>query len=143
MKFLLDKKEIEDYKGLKSMDILNIKTKKKIGIITKLEELDNNIIDIRFRVTDPNCQYGEGKNIDIKYVDGILQGKVYTRNKRSRKKINNTTVTFRTDKKIYNDFRLTCKAIGEKPSRVFNKFMKDYIEENENYVKEYCENKED
>lgn len=139
MKYLLDTTKIQNYECIESNDIINIKTKQKIAEITKIIDLGNGILDIRYKITNNNYEYGKGKNIDIQYLDGILQGEIYNRTKRRTKKTTtkDDTFTFRVPTDVCEEYKLTCKVMGSNSARMLNKFMKDYIKENKKYVKEY------
>ncbi len=88
MKYLLDTTKIQNYECIESNDIINIKTKQKIAEITKIIDLGNGILDIRYKILIIITNMVKEKNIDIQYLDGILQGEIYNRTKKTYQKNN-------------------------------------------------------
>lgn len=156
MKCLLDKNSIYDFKKeyINDLNIYYIDTdtneSKVIGKIISIKELPDDYLDIRYKITDKEYQYGQGKNVSIHFVKienhlgsnlYIFQAEVKERKQRKRTKNNDTTMTLRVNKDVLLDFKIICEVMGTKPSRMLNKFMRDYIKENDEIVKEALTNK--
>ena len=91
--------------------------------------MGNGILDIRYKILIIITNMVKEKNIDIQYLDGILQGEIYNRTKRRTKKTTtkDDTFTFRVPTDVCEEYKLTCKVMGSNSARMLNKFMKDYI----------------
>ncbi len=144
MKCLLDINSMYDFKDEYIKD-LNIYYKpvscdlKIIGKINSVRRLPDNYLDIRYKITDKNYEYGQGKNVNIHFTKiknennqdiHIFEAEVKVRQKRNRKITNDTTITLRTNKEQYKNFSDLCKNIGTNPSKMINTMISNFIEEN-------------
>lgn len=158
MKCLIDKKSVYDFRIEYLKEDENIYYQlpdnnqyEVIGTITSITEIDNDYVDIRYKITNEKYQYNQGKNVNIHLTEmknqygntiHVFIAEVTERKKRAKRKVNyDTTITIRTNSEVWENFKIICEVMGTNPSRIINKTITDYVNENYKIVKNNLTNK--